>query len=134
MDDADEMRADILDAVALLTDSYSDEAAFDGKLMFKIASNGGDVEVTRKLVGLLGGMTVVTKMLVEYGVEAVGGDPDDDGLTDTVAAANNTTVLGNIREMTAVARAFVDFCVQRTGMPQEIFLSRLGEDMNWLDD
>jgi hypothetical protein len=130
----DDVREDALDAIALLTDSYSDEPAFEGKLLFKVAGSGGDVEVVSKLLGLVGGMAVVAKMLLEYCLEAVG-DEDDDGLTDLASGFGNTTIQRHLREMTEVARKFVDYTAQESGLSRDEVLARLGEDMNlWLDE
>lgn len=133
MSQPDELRDNVLDAVALLTDKYGDSAAFDGKLLFEVAGPGGDFEVNRKLLGLLGGMTVVTRTLLEYGADAVG-DEDDNALTDLAADAGNKTVLRQIRELTTVAARFVDFCAQHEGTSPQVVLTRLGEDLNWLDE
>jgi len=133
--DPDETNADVLDAVAFLTASHDDDDPnFRTDVLRKILGDAdSDVVIGVKLLGLVGGMTVVARRLLEFSVD-MHGDKDEDSLTDLVADANNTTVIRHMREMTAVAKAFVDHLASRTGVSHEAVLARLAEDLNvWPD-
>jgi hypothetical protein len=129
--DPDETNADVLDAVAFLTASHDDgDPNFRTHVLRKILGDADDdVEIGVKLLGLVGGMTVVARRLLEFGVD-LDVDKDEDSLTELVAEATNTTVIRHMREMTAVATEFVDYLASRTGASHEAVLARLAEDLN----
>jgi hypothetical protein len=130
-DDLDETNADVLDAVAFLTASHDDnDPNFRSVVLRKILGDtDDDVEIGVKLLGLVGGMTVVARRLVELSAD-LPDDEDERTLTDVVADANDTTIIRHMREMTAVAKEFVDYLADRTGVSHEAVLARLAEDLN----
>ena len=133
--DPDETNPDVLDAVAFLTASHDDDDPnFRTDVLRKIlGETAGDLEIGVKLLGLVSGMTVVARRLLEFSVDTHG-DQDEDSLTDLVADATNTTVIRHMREMTAVAKELVDYLAIRTGVSHEAVLARLAEDLNvWPD-
>jgi len=133
--DPDENNADVLDAVAFLTASHDDDDPnFRTEVLRKILGDVDDeVGIGVKLLGLVGGMTVVARRLLEFSVDTPG-DREEDSLTELVAESANTTVIRHMREMTAVATEFVDYLASRTGVSHEAVLARLAEDLNaWPD-
>jgi hypothetical protein len=124
-----------LDAVAFLTASHDDDDPnFRTEVLRKILGDVDDeVGIGVKLLGLVGGMTVVARRLLEFSVDTPG-DREEDSLTELVAESANTTVIRHMREMTAVATEFVDYLASRTGVSHEAVLARLAEDLNaWPD-
>lgn len=133
--DHDEAHADVLDAVAFLTASHDDDDPnFRTDVLRKILGDADDdAAIGVKLLGLLGGMTVVARRLLEFTADTHG-DKDDDPVTELVAEATNTTVIRHMREMTTIATEFVDYLASRTGVSHEAVLARLAEDLNaWPD-
>ena len=133
--DPDETNPDVLDAVAFLTASHDDDDPnFRTDVLRKIlGETAGDLEIGVKLLGLVSGMTVVARRLLEFSVDT-SSDSDGGSLTDIVAGATNTTVIRHMREMTAVAKEFVDYLAGQTGVSHEAVLARLAEELNvWPD-
>ena len=130
MSEPDEFEADVLDAFAILTAGYGDDAkAISRHVRVKILGTLGDFDIGYKLFGLISGMTVVARTLLDYGLDMTG-DKDDDALTEVVAHANNTSVLRVLGELTEVTKQFVDHCAQQTGASHDDVLARLGRDLN----
>lgn len=133
--DPNETNAEVLDAVAFLTASHDDDDPnFRTDVLRKILGDADDdLEIGVKLLGLVSGMTVVARRLLEFSV-ATHGDKHENSLTDLVADATNTTIIRHMREMTAVAKEFVDYLASETEVSHEAVLARLAEDLNaWPD-
>ena len=133
--DPDENNADVLDAVAFLTASHDDDDPdFRSVVLRKILGDTDDAtEIGVKLLGLVSGMAVVARRLLEFSVEAQGdrdGARDTDSLTGLVEDSTNTTAIRHMREMTAVAKELVDYLASQTGVAHEAVLARLAEDLN----
>ena len=129
--DPDKTTADVLDAVAFLTASHDDDDPdFRSVVLRKILGDTDDAtEIGVKLLGLVSGMAVVARRLLEFSVETQGAE-DQHALTGLVEDSTNTTAIRHMREMTAAAKELVDYLASQTGVAHEAVLARLAEDLN----
>jgi hypothetical protein len=132
--DPDKTTADVLDAIAFLTASHDDDDPdFRSVVLRKILGDTDDAtEIGVKLLGLVSGMAVVARRLVELSVETQGdkNGAKEDPLAGLVEDSTNTTAIRHMREMTAVAKELVDYLASQTGVAHEAVLARLAEDLN----